>query len=530
MGQKNVTLDNIGNTTKRCFPFLGKFKVTSPFGTRSAVKTSEGYSSTDHKGIDLVGLDDKTIVSCCDGIVTRAQYGNGVGNYVWVKSDEGYGMIYQHLASIAVKVGQRVTCKQKIGVMGNTGNSSGPHLHFGVASNGTFTSYYQNKWFNPAIYWNITNPGSVNGKTFNGSGMITGYAAGVTSTNNNQQNIANSSYRQSDSLQQSMNQGYLDVIYGSGESYGVVDLKGTLGDWLYGRRYRVFVDIGRGKSLDVSELRCKFSITKDMTSLAANQSTVMIYNLNPDDENLLIKEGQRIIIEAGYEGSQYGMIFCGNIIQPLRSKENGVDYCLTLVSMDADRYATYGLIGVSLTAQQTARDAVDAVLTKSSQQIGRGFLTQTGIRYPRGKVMFGMSRDYLSQIAKSENSAFYIEDGQVNIVSPPDVGKGEILSFNPQTGLINSPVQNNMGIQCSVLLNPQLKLNSLFHVDNTKIQNMQYTMGEAVRSLDKEGIYRVIKLTHHGDTRGNEWYTDVGAISQSGGLPNYMSGSSLYPW
>ena len=79
-----VALEGSDKKSKRCYPFLGKFKVTSPFGIRSAVKTSEGYSSTDHKGIDLVGLDNKTVVSCCDGVVTRSIFAKSLGNFVWV--------------------------------------------------------------------------------------------------------------------------------------------------------------------------------------------------------------------------------------------------------------------------------------------------------------------------------------------------------------------------------------------------------------------------------------------------------------
>jgi hypothetical protein len=506
----------------RAYPFLGKFVVTSLFGVRGQIKTSEGYASRNHKGIDVVGQGDINVVACEGGVVKRAQYGNGVGNYVWVATDSGYGTIYQHLKSISVKVGDRVTCKQKLGVMGNTGNSSGPHLHFGVATNPEFRSYNDNDWVNPAIWWGINNPGTIKGKTFNGNGYISGNPSGVTPENNNDQSITveNSS---------SSSGGYLDSLVPSGEFYEATDMVGTLGDWLYGRRYRILVDIGGGKAFDVSELRCSFEIVKT-AYLEANQSILSIYNLNPEDENKLIKQGQRIIIEAGYQGSQYGLIFSGNVIQPLRSKENGVDYLLTLVSMDADRYATYGLVVASLVAQQTSRDAIQVLMTKSSQEVGAGFLTNTNIVYPRGKVMFGMSKNYLAQIARSENATYYTEDGKVNIISAADVKKGQILDFGPQTGLIGTPTQTEMGIECTVLLNPQVHINTLFHIDNKRVTNYRYTPGQPVRSLDSQGIYRVIKLTHVGDTRTNEWFTKIEAISQAGLLPGMMAGSSIYAW
>lgn len=543
-GGEKTTATNTKGT--RAYPFLGKFKCTSGYGQRSAVSTTQGKSSTDHKGIDLVGTSDTTIVACESGTVQRATFQKVLGNYIFIKTDSGYGNIYQHLSKMYVKVGDRVTCKQKIGVQGATGNVSGAHLHFGVTSNTDFRSYYDNNWINPAIWLGIANPGTVKGKTFNGAGYITGYASGVTSSNNNTSSITTTTdtgkpkqtTTSSTTVKPSNNgqngtgvtpsTGY-DSIVPSGQNYKVTDFKGVVSDWLYGRRYRVYIDIGGSKAFDVSDLRCTFSVTKSCT-LQANASTLTIYNLNPMDENVLIKEGQRIVIEAGYSGSQYGKIFDGNVIQPIRSKENGTDYLLTLVSMDSDRYVNYGLVGVSLVAQQSSRDAVNALILRSSETIGRGSIINGRIEYPRGKVLFGMCKDFLEQIARSENSQFYTDDGKVNIISSSDVSSGSVLAFGPQTGLIGTPTQTENGIQCKVLLNPFIKLNTLFYIDNKKVTGKQYQMGRAIRALDQNGIYRVIKFTHKGDTHGNEWYTEIEAITQAGIIPAMVAGNSFYMW
>lgn len=507
----------------RCFPFLSKWKVTSLYGYRTSQTTTNGKSSSsDHKGMDWAPADGDTRVCACEsGTVKYSTYDSVLGNFYWIVTDSGYGVIYQHLQKRMLKQGDRVVAKQVIGNRGSTGSVTGPHLHFGVSTVTDFRNRYKG-WINPASWLGIQNVSTIEGKVFDGSGYITGYAYGVNSTNNEVDSATSGTSGSYTSIS-----GYLDSIIPSGEFYEVKDLVGTTGDWLYGRKYRILIDLGNGKAFDVSELRCTFSIVKT-SYLEANQSTVTIYNLNPDDENKLIKEGQRIIIEAGYEGSQYGRIFVGNIIQPLRSKENGVDYKLTLISMDSDRYVTYGLVGVSLVAQQSSRDAVNSLLTKSSQQVGAGYLGDTSIKYPRGKVMFGMSRTYLNQLSNSENMMCYTEDGKVNLISASDVGKGRIFYFTPQNGLIGTPTQNDIGISCQVLLNPQIGINSLFKIDNSRIENYRYEQGKPVRSLDSQGIYRVIKLTHEGDTRQGSWLTKIDAISQAGILPEMMSGSSLY--
>lgn len=505
----------------RAYPFLGKFTVSSLYGYRAQIETKEGTTSTKHCGIDLVGKGNINCVACEAGTVVFTRESDALGKYIWITTDSGYGMLYQHLKSFSVKAGDRVKCKQVVGVMGNTGRSTGAHLHFGVATNTTWDrSYFGNSWINPAVWWGIANPGEIKGKTFDGSGYITGNDEDTNSTNNTAASVT---------VDSSTSVSYGTTLVPSGEYYQIADETGVYGDWLYGRRYRVAIDIGGNKVFDVSELRCKFEISKTVYG-EPNSSKLTIYNLSPDDENKLIQEGQRIIIEAGYNGSQYGLIFSGNIIQPLRSKENGTDYLLTLVSMDSERYMTYGLVGVSLVAQQSSRDAINTLISSSSQEVGTGFLTNSTIKYPRGKVMFGMSKDYLEQISRTENCTFYTDDGKLNIISAQDIESERILDFNPQTGLIGTPTQTSLGIQCQVLLNPQIKLNSLFHVDNSRITNYEYTQGNPVYSLDSEGIYRVISLKHVGDTRSNDWYTEIEAISQAGLLPSTQSSSSIYGW
>lgn len=515
-----------------CYPVLSKFQITSQFGKRNASSTTHGQSSTNHKGIDLDVLQDTDhdyIVSCTDGTVQYIGENKYRGKFVFVSNTDGGGCLYQHMASISVEVGDKVYCKSVLGIMGATGNVTGKHLHFEVTTQNTWNGLNLNGGqYNPAIFWGIDDYYNLTGKIFDGSGMITGQAVGQTSTDITRI-ASNATTTETTTTSPS---GLIDII-ASGEYYEIKDLKGTTTDWLYGRRYRVIVDLGNNQAFDVSELRCEFEIVKTSYPMAT-QSTITIYNLNPDDENKLIKSGQRIIIEAGYSGEQYGKIFEGNIIQPLRSKENGVDYKLTLVSMDSDRFVTYGLIGVSLTAQETARSAIETLTTKTGNVTGANYGMQIGvladqqISYPRGKVMFGSPTQYLTQIAKSMNATYYTDDGTVNIISPKDLADNEIFDLSPDTGLIGTPSQNEYGISCRCLLNPRLKLNSLFRIDNSRITNMKYTQGQAIRSLDSSGIYRVIKITYRGDTRGNTWETEVDAISQAGALPAMSAADSIY--
>lgn len=116
-------------------------KLTSPFGYRDA--PTEG-ASTYHQGVDLAGPEGTPIYASRSGTVTTARYSNSAGYYVSINHGDGYSSIYMHMTTYTVSAGQNVSQGQLIGYMGNTGISTGSHLHFGISYNGTYV--------NPALY------------------------------------------------------------------------------------------------------------------------------------------------------------------------------------------------------------------------------------------------------------------------------------------------------------------------------------------------------------------------------------------
>lgn len=103
-------------------PFIGTFKVTCVY------KKKGNWAAGFHTGIDVVG-NNKTVYSVSDGKVIMAKYYGDYGNCVKVKDNEGNVFLYAHLSSFLCKVGDTVSRASKIGIMGSTGNSTGPHLH-----------------------------------------------------------------------------------------------------------------------------------------------------------------------------------------------------------------------------------------------------------------------------------------------------------------------------------------------------------------------------------------------------------------
>lgn len=115
--------------------------VTSGYGGRDAPKTSGGYGSSNHDGIDIGGsggsLDGQAAGSIGGGKVIAVGYdAGGYGNYVEIDHGDGYTSLYGHLQKATVKQGDTISAGQQVGVIGSTGNSSGPHLHLRVRKDG----------------------------------------------------------------------------------------------------------------------------------------------------------------------------------------------------------------------------------------------------------------------------------------------------------------------------------------------------------------------------------------------------------
>ncbi len=112
--------------------FKGAFRVTSPFGERILNGKKEN-----HKGIDLVGVENTAVYAVSDGVVRTGIQANGAGNYVVVTVPDGRRVYYMHLKSFSVKNGQSVRKGDELGMMGNTGNSFGAHTHLELRPMGT---------------------------------------------------------------------------------------------------------------------------------------------------------------------------------------------------------------------------------------------------------------------------------------------------------------------------------------------------------------------------------------------------------
>lgn len=117
--------------TPSLWPTSGK--ITSGFGYR---RSPFGSSREFHSGLDIGASRGTQVYATATGVVRMANYNGGYGNVIFVDHGYGFSSVYAHLSKINVKVGQQVTKGQLIGLVGSTGASTGPHLHYEVRVNG----------------------------------------------------------------------------------------------------------------------------------------------------------------------------------------------------------------------------------------------------------------------------------------------------------------------------------------------------------------------------------------------------------
>ena len=109
-------------------------RLTSNFGHRK--RPTKG-ASTYHKGVDWATPTGTAVVASSGGTVIRAGWGSGYGYCVFIQHPDGKVTRYGHLSKVLVSSGQSVSQGQKIALSGNTGVSTGPHLHFEILINGS---------------------------------------------------------------------------------------------------------------------------------------------------------------------------------------------------------------------------------------------------------------------------------------------------------------------------------------------------------------------------------------------------------
>ena len=276
--------------------------------------------------------------------------------------------------------------------------------------------------------------------------------------------------------------------------------------------------------LDLSDLHFRFQVTSS-DGQTPNMLTIRIYNLDDNTMRSIIKEYDQVSLEAGYVNANFGLIFGGTVRQYKRGRENSVDSFLEILAADNDLGYNFGFISATLSPdQQNAswadiyRQCADGMSVSVDPQTTEMLLREAGtngnIFIPRGRVLFGLTRSILSVMSDSIDATWSVQNGVLYVTKNTGVRAGTAVVLGPDTGLIGTPEATDSGVEARCLLNSQMRIGIRVSIaanliNETTQFNRLWPALAPVAQLANNSLYRVLATEHIGDTRGQEWYTDI---------------------
>lgn len=337
-----------------------------------------------------------------------------------------------------------------------------------------------------------------------------------------------------------------------------------------------------GKGIDLGDFKVTFNIDWFNLSSQTRVGTFRIYNLAPDTvQRIMGEEFSRVRAIAGYDGiapdvdadqvgiarnvdadrvgqqdgRNYGVIFDGEIRYSLTGKENPVDSFVLIQAVDAHQAYSTSITSMTLAAGYTTADVQKALMkdfaAKGAEQGNLPSMPPTV--FPRGRVLFGMTRDLMDNVAKQCTATWMFVDGKMEMVGDNEVVH-EAIELNSDTGLIGMPQQTiGNGINVRSLINPNIRVNGLIRLNQREVvinraalpggdvslsqgrffdqttngnSNVDLPVSQSMTaSVATDGVYKVVAIMYTGDTRGQAWYMDL--MCEARGTQDLYSQSAL---
>ncbi|WP_343724944.1 hypothetical protein [Herbaspirillum huttiense] len=294
------------------------------------------------------------------------------------------------------------------------------------------------------------------------------------------------------------------------------------------RKANLIVSSGTN-GLDLSELRFQFQ-TRASDVSTPNTLHARIYNVKSDTaESLRKREFTNITLQAGYENGKFGIIFSGEIKQVAIGRERNVDGFIDVWAADTDRWHNFSVLNKSISAGATPKDILDAIVSYQSANgvapvkyasdvtgLIEGAALGVAQTLIRGKVLFGLSRDYVRDWAKTHEFWWSLQNGKFVLTPVTGYRVGEPIVISSATGMVGIPEAQTGGVKVRTLLNPEIAIGRLVQIAQSDINRvvmqkngLQYNAAASAVPTTAAGFYRVMLAESQGDTRGTPWYTDL---------------------
>lgn len=274
---------------------------------------------------------------------------------------------------------------------------------------------------------------------------------------------------------------------------------------------KILLEIG---DLAITDLRVNFSIEKSLVGYP-NLANIKVYNLSEHSRNQIETQFKDISFSAGYNVPV--SLFKGQVINVVHQKF-GVDWITEIFSGDATKQLSESTINKTLGAGATT-EQIYAELVGGLDGITQGITEGlkncvTGKKsLLRAVQLSGSIKQWLDAIAEECGFDYSVNDGVIETteVDKPLNDVAPII-INQGSGMIGSPERTEIGVIVRTLMNPNLKLARRIQIKAiSQAINIGNLFFRKIPPVKNEGIYRIDKLTHIGDTHDNTWETKIQA-------------------
>lgn len=251
------------------------------------------------------------------------------------------------------------------------------------------------------------------------------------------------------------------------------------------------------------------------------------------------------------DGRNYGLIFSGEIRYSVTGKDSPIDSYVLIQAADTDLAFATSITNQTLAAGYTTEDMFRLLMKDFEAKgatVGRTPVFPPTV-FPRGRVLFGMTRHLMDNVAAQCGATWQFVDGQLNML-PGGEYMHDAIVLNSATGLIGMPQQTiGNGVNVRALINPNIRVNGLIQLDQASVYRTalsnndiamaggritdQNTDGNITlsgttaqpASIATDGVYVVKGIMYTGDTRGQPWYMDM--MCEARGAADMPSSTAL---
>ena len=275
---------------------------------------------------------------------------------------------------------------------------------------------------------------------------------------------------------------------------------------LFNRQFEIIVGESDSEAISIKGLAMKFEIKK-VSSSEPIEGFVEITNVSDATSTFIKDKGQRIRIIGGYEG-RVGLLFDGDVRRVERGR-SGVDRITkielggNLVKLSNARFSRSYAGNVSI--KQIVTDAIPSFGLTANNLDFLPIIQKANFAFD------GKTSDLLDRLLPS-NGINWREDS--GLITFSRIGKADDLINIPVisagSGLIGIPGQTDKGgVKFRSLLNSNLNIGKAVKLTSEVIDNSGGGRDQNVNSGNTNGIYKIISISHNGETRGTPFYTDI---------------------